>query len=329
MDDTDALADLTNGVVAVDLDGAEVVRVGGADRLTFLQRLVTGNIAGTPPGRGCHSLLLTIKGHIVSEFRALVRSDDVRLVVVRGQGAPTAAALGRYAIMDDVSATADGAMQLSGLFGPRAIQTLATAGVAVPDGFASQPLWSHVDVGASSPLWLVRARGFGADGVWVGGERADLAALQARLATAGVRRLRPAVAEALRIDAGEPRFGAEITDQYFPMELGLSSAIDYSKGCYLGQEPIVRVRDRGHLNRRLVRLTLLAAGDAAPGDLLEDDARPKAGHVTSVARLPDGPGVALAMLHVSVPAGSQVRVRHGETVLVADVRELPPQAVDG
>ena len=74
--------------------------------------------------------------------------------------------------------------------------------------------------------------------------------------------LDPAAAEAARIAALEPRFGAEITADYFPMEVGLDGAIDYTKGCYLGQEPIVRIRDRGHINWRLVRLDL--AGRRSP-----------------------------------------------------------------
>jgi folate-binding Fe-S cluster repair protein YgfZ len=100
------------------------------------------------------------------------------------------------------------------------------------------------------------------------------------------------------------------------MEVGLDDAIDYRKGCYLGQEPIVRIRDRGHINWRLAGLDVTGDADPAAGDRLETDAKPKAGRITSAARLPDGRGVALAMLHVSVPAGSTVRVRHGETAVI-------------
>jgi folate-binding Fe-S cluster repair protein YgfZ len=104
------------------------------------------------------------------------------------------------------------------------------------------------------------------------------------------------------------------------MEVGLSGAIDYGKGCYLGQEPIVRIRDRGHINWRLVGLDFGGAGDPTPGDPLESDAKPKAGRVTSAARLPDGRGVALALVHTSIPVGAAIRVKHGETVIDAQVR---------
>jgi folate-binding protein YgfZ len=149
--------------------------------------------------------------------------------------------------------------------------------------------------------------------VW--GEAGALAALTRRLGDVGVPRLREGVAEALRILAGEPKFGVEITDDYFPMEVGLGGAIDYAKGCYLGQEPIVRIRDRGHVNWRLVGLRLRDDTEVGPGDRLESDAKPKAGKLTSVARLPGGLPVALALLHVSVPAGAEVRVHHGESAV--------------
>ncbi len=127
-----------------------------------------------------------------------------------------------------------------------------------------------------------------------------------------------AVAEAARIDALEPRFGVEITADYFPMEVGLAGAIDYQKGCYLGQEPIVRVRDRGHINWRLVGLDVVGAADPHPGDPLTSDVKPKAGKVTSAARLPDGRGVALAMAHVSLPVGATVRI--GADAIEARIR---------
>jgi folate-binding Fe-S cluster repair protein YgfZ len=107
------------------------------------------------------------------------------------------------------------------------------------------------------------------------------------------------------------------------MEVGLAGAVDYQKGCYLGQEPIVRIRDRGHINWRLVGLDVVdSAGPGTPatGDALEADTKPKAGRVTSAARLPDGRGVALAVLHTSIPVGAEIRIRHGEAASVARVR---------
>jgi hypothetical protein len=143
--------------------------------------------------------------------------------------------------------------------------------------------------------------------------------------------LSPEAAETARIAAGEPAWGHEITGDYFPMEVGLDDAIDYTKGCFLGQEPIVRIRDRGHVNWRLVRLDIrldirldaadsgagTPAGDPRPGDRLESDLKPKSGKLTSVARLGDGRCVGLALLHVSVPAGHAVRIVSADGAVTA------------
>jgi folate-binding protein YgfZ len=166
----------------------------------------------------------------------------------------------------------------------------------------------------------VRAHELGADGFWLAGDPAAVTAADAKLAAAGVGALDATLAEAARIVAIEPKEGVEITSDYFPMEVGLDGAIDYTKGCYLGQEPIVRIRDRGHINWRLVGLEIDDPRDPAAQDAIESDVKPKAGRVTSVARLPGGRGVALALLHVSVPEGSVVRVKHGDDVIPARVR---------
>jgi folate-binding protein YgfZ len=294
----------------------ELVVATGVDRIRFLHGLVTGNVAGTEPGRGCRAALLTPKGQVVNDLRLFVRADDVRILVDAGQAAPLATALARYAIMDDFAAAPVPEFSLFSLLGPAAPARLAAAGVDV-GALATAPPLAHAEVG---PFWIARVREFGAEGFWVGGPPADVASLRERLA-ADVPELDATAAEAARIDALEPRFGAEITADYFPMEVGLAGAIDYTKGCYLGQEPIVRVRDRGHINWRLVGLDVAGADDPHPGDALTSEVKPKAGRVTSAGRLPDGRGVALAMAHVSLPVGATVHIGAGaiEARIRADV----------
>ncbi len=321
---------LTRDTVLAPDQGRELIVATGADRIRFLHGLVTNDIAGTAVGRGCRAALLTPKGQVVSDLRVFVRADDLRIVVDRGQAQPVADALSRYAIMDDFAAApAPGFASLS-LLGPAAGPRLAAAGVdasAVASAPAEQ--LAHAQAG---DLWIIRTRELGADGFWIGGATDAIAALRARLQADGVPELDPAVAEAARIDALEPRFAVEITPDYFPMEVGLAETIDERKGCYLGQEPIVRIRDRGHINWRLVVLDLVTPG-AAPrrGDALESDAKPKAGRVTSAAHFPDGRGVALAMAHVSVPVGATVRIRADaetpplEARLRAEVPSRPPR----
>ena len=324
MSHTDDLGLLERDAVLRADTGRELIVATGADRSRFLHGIVTGNVAGTPVGGGCLSALLTPKGHVVADMRLFVRDDGIWIVVDSGQAETVAGTLSRYAIMDDFVAVARPDFAFASLLGPGAAARLAALGVDAERlaALTTGPALGHATVAAGDgvELWIARVRELGADGFWLGAAPAMLASVRARLAATGTPELDPAAAEAARIVAIEPRFGAEITPDYFPMEVGLDAAIDYAKGCYLGQEPIVRIRDRGHINWRLVGLDVAGPGDPAPRDPVESDAKPKAGRISSVGRLPGGAGVALAMLHVSVPVGATVRIHHGEQRIDARVR---------
>ncbi len=297
----------------IDPGGWEVLAARGKDRVGFLHRVLTGKVDGTPAGQGGRTMLLTPKGHIVSDLLFFVHPEEVRLVVPPGEAGATASALGRYAIMDDFTAQPLPELRLLALYGAAAEARLRQVGVAVPQGFLAGPRFSHLELPAGEgTAWLVRVSGYGAPGIWVFAAAELLAALRARLEQGGVGAVGPEAAEALRILAGEPKVGAEISADYFPMEVGRGNAIDYGKGCFLGQEPIVRIRDRGHVNWRLVGLRFAGPATVEVGDRLEADAKPKAGRLTSVGRLPDGRPVALGLLHVSVPVGAEARVLHGD-----------------
>lgn len=333
MTESQQIEALHESAVLLDQLPLELIRATGADRAAFLHRLLSGNVAGTKPGFGCHALLLDTKGHVQSDMEIYVSPDHVRIVTAAGQGTATVAALSRYAIMDDFSASVWEGQAALALLGPAADSTLAAAGVSVPAPVASGAPRQHADEGTdASGLWIIRTHALGQTGFQLWGPKTRLAALVEQLRGMGIPGLTPGTAEALRIVAGEPRFGLDITPDRFPMELGLDDAIDYSKGCYLGQEPIVRIRDRGHVNWGLRRLRFEAgAPPPSPGDKLETDARPSAGHITSVGFLPQRAGappaaVALALVHNSVAEGS-LRVVSAHGVLPAQVLSLKPASV--
>lgn len=311
---------LRDSVARVDVGHLDVLVGTGADRVAFLHRLLTGPIGALAAGAGCRALLLDVKGHITADLIVAVREEDVRLVTWPEQGAGAMAALTRYAVMDDVS-FASVPEQGFGVFGPRAAEKLARAGLALPASLASGTRYTHAQVTfGDGACWILRERRCGADGFLVFGVKPTIAALHGRLDADAVPWLSREAAEAARIEAGEPAFGSEINADYFPMELGLEGAIDYAKGCYLGQEPIVRIRDRGHINWRLVRLRLRGVDAPAAGDLLAHPSKARAGKITSAAPArPGAPAVALAMLHTSVPTGEVVQIHHGSVVLEADV----------
>lgn len=315
------LQSLREGTVRVDLGGIAVLRASGADRIGFLQRLTSGSVQPTQMGQSCRSLFLDNKAHILGDLRISVRKDDLRLTSVGGDGQALVAGLSRYAIMDDFALVAESDLQSIALYGPGSAQALKAVGVSWTAELASDG--AHAD--AESPwgaLWLLCHHGLGTSGLWTLASASTATALDTALQNVPV--LEREVAEAARILAGEPKAGAEITPDVFPMEVGLSSALDNKKGCYLGQETIVRVRDRGLVRKRLVTLRLRDDLMPSPGATLVF-ADKDAGHVTSVGRLPGESPVALALLSTNAPVGAQVQIRQGEQSLPAEVIfERPP-----
>src|SRR4051812_22851946 len=127
--DESVAASIGEGAALVDVGEREVIRATGADRVTFLHRLLTADVAGIPQGGGRRALLLDLKGHVVSDMLVLVRPEEVRLLLAPGQGAPTALALSKYAIMDDFTAAVDPGLKVVAVHGPDTAVRLDAAGV--------------------------------------------------------------------------------------------------------------------------------------------------------------------------------------------------------
>jgi folate-binding protein YgfZ len=137
--------------------------------------------------------------------------------------------------------------------------------------------------------------------------RASAAAVTAALTASGIADAPWALLEASRVEAGIPRWGAELGASVLPNEALLErDAISYTKGCYIGQETVARIRTYGHVNRLLVRLALPEGTDVSPGDEVTAGGG-AIGAVTSVAR---DTGAALAFV-------KRDHARDGETVQVS------------
>jgi folate-binding protein YgfZ len=321
MVDMTSLQALRESAVLVDGAGHEVLRATGNDRVTFLHRITSGTIAGKSPGQGSRTLLLDVRGRVLASLLAFVRARSVRILVPGGQGSEVAAGLGRYAIMDDFQIVPETEVATLAILGPRAALALGEVGVPVPPTLLESPLYDHVEVTSEAlgPLWIAHGRACGADGLCVVANRSARDALVAALLATGTPRLEPAVAEALRVSALEPKPGSEILPERFPVEVGLGAAIDHGKGCYVGQETIVRMRDRGIIRKRLVLLRLTGDDMPAPGDKIAAAEQPAAGQITSVGCLPDERPVALAIVASAVPVGATVHIQHAGNTLAADV----------
>jgi folate-binding protein YgfZ len=300
--------------------GTALIRVTGADRRTYLQGLLTNDIEALTPGSGCYAAMLNAQGRMLADMRVLELGDAVLLAVARGVAAGIRDHLDRFVFSEDVQVEEERERSEVGLYGPAALRVLQAAGTeggAPSDLFAS----TRVRIGGADAV-LVRVDDIGIAGYAAICGSARRGTVVAALVAAGAVRASERDVEAVRIESGRPRFGADMDEDTIPLEAGIEDrAISRTKGCYVGQEVIVRVQDRGHgrVARRLVGLTLPAAAAApAPGTAIAAAGKP-IGRVTSAAFSPAlARPVALGYVHRDFAApGTPVLVGDAEGTVAA------------
>ena len=257
---------MRDGAAIVDRREVGRIVLRGNDRRSYLQGLLTNDVEALTPGTGCYAAMLTAQGRMLSDMRVLELGDSVLLDVPIEVTTAIRDHLDRFIFSEDVTVEDVSAARAElGLYGPRAFDVLQHAGVegsAPPVLFAS----GRVRIAGSEAL-LVRSDAIGIPGYDVVAAAADVPAIRAALEKAGAVPASDADAETVRIESGRPRFGKDLDDTTIPLEAGLEDrAISRTKGCYVGQEVIVRVQDRGQgrVARRLVSLTF-GADAAVPG----------------------------------------------------------------
>ncbi len=311
-----------------DLSAAVLLRVTGADRVSFLHRIVSCDVKGLRPGEGAHGLLLTPKGKVVAEFRLAVLADRVEVHAPAAARPALERGLARLVVTDDVVLEdRAGRAGLLSLLGPRAeaaaARLLGAPPPALPEGGAAD-----LDL-EGLPATLFRRRRVGLPALDLLADAANLPAIfDAALAAARAEGGGPLGLDALdllRVEAGVPALGAESGEDTLPQEAGLEDAVSFTKGCFLGQEPVGRLRTRGHTNRGLAGLRL-PSGAAVParGDEVRAGAAP-AGTVTSAVLSPSlGVPVALALLrHEHAAPGTRLAVVSSGRTQEGEVVALP------
>lgn len=318
---------MRDGAALVDASLTGRILLTGNDRRTYLQGLLTNDIEALQPGTGCYAAMLTAQGRMMTDMRVLELGEEILLGVPAEVTTAIRDHLDRFVFTEDVTVQDVTATRGElGLYGRRAAETLAAAGT---EGAVPHALFGNNRVRiAGAEAVVVRSDAPGVPGFDLIAAAADIASIEAALEAAGAVRAGGADVEAVRIESGRPRFGVDMDADTIPLEAGLEErAVSRSKGCYVGQEVIVRVLDRGHgrVARRLGGLTLPAdASVPAAGTKLHAAGR-EAGRVTSAILSPAlARPVALAYLHRDfVEPGTRVQVNGSSEAIVARLPFVP------
>ncbi|MEN8375128.1 MAG: hypothetical protein ABFS34_06725 [Gemmatimonadota bacterium] len=301
----------------------------GRDPTAMLQGLATNDVSGVAAGACVYSALLTPKGRMVSDLRVLPGPDGALLLDV-----PAAA---RHAVLEHFGRYVPPRMarasafegRVLGVYGPAAASRLAaTLDVDVddsPDALTRAP----------DGLLVAGTDFAGVPGVDAVGPEVSIATLEARLEADGAARLDDAALQALRVEAGNPAWGAELDEERIPIEAGIEDrAISQTKGCYTGQEVIIRILHRGHVNWHLRGFEAAGAADLAStaeaaealvagAELVEPGGPKVVARITSAADSPRLGRIALGYARREIAPGTALASAAGPASDAVRVVSLP------
>lgn len=303
---------LQRGSGLLDRSGRGRIRLTGVDRRSYLQGLLTNDILALGPGAGCYAALLTPQGRMITDMRVSELGDSLLIDLPAAAAPAVRSRLADFIFTEDVEVhDASEPLAQVGLYGPLSADVILAAapgGEGMQDSGVARERLDSLPIHANrtwdfagAPLHVVRSDDYGIPGFELFVERARAGALVEACRRAAAVPVSLDTVDVTRIEAGRPEFGVDMDDTTIPLEAGIEDrAISLTKGCYVGQEIIIRVLHRGHgrVARRLVGLTGRAEdGAIARGVRLHRNGR-DIGVVTSAAISPRrGTPIALGYVH--------------------------------
>jgi folate-binding protein YgfZ len=305
------------------------IAVSGKDRAGYLQGLLTNDIEALRPGSGCYAAWLTPQGRMLTDLHVLEAGDMMLLDVPLSARELVLQRLDQFLFSEDVQ-LGDLTDVLRGIsvHGTQAAGTIEAVidfGVK-PDLGSWEPYRNTRAEFTATPVVVARIDQLGVPGFTIYVDAAREAGLVAALERSGAVSVGEAAFHAARVEAGYPLFGVDMDDDIIPLEAGIEPrAISFTKGCYVGQEVIIRVLHRGHgrVARRLVGLRLQNGAPPPRGTRIHADGR-DVGFVTSAVQSPRLGTISLAYVHRDfVEPGTSVQIDGGEDRTPATVSALP------
>ncbi|MGB9203591.1 MAG: folate-binding protein, partial [Terriglobales bacterium] len=301
-----------------DLNWRAKIAVTGGDRVRWLNGMVTNNVRDLAPGHGVYAFLLNAQGRIQADLYAFQRGDSLLVDTERAQRDKILQLFDHFIIADDVEiADVSDRLTALGLTGPEARAVLERSGIAVPDLAHLQ----FAEVGSQQKMVTLLRSGEEAREswqVWVAPEQ--VGELWDALRKAGARPTGTAALNLFRISRGIPQFGVDIRERDLPQETGQTRALNFTKGCYLGQEIVERIRSRGAVHRQFTAFAVEGALPEPGAKIVSGEENKEVGEITSSAILPLAEGdrpVALGYLR------REAAGRH----LLAGMAKLKPAAL--
>jgi aminomethyltransferase len=277
--------ELLSGCGVHDLSSRVKISLTGSDRGRWLNGMVTNNIRDLAIGHGVYAFLLNPQGRILGDLYAYNRGDSITIDTDQAQSEKLLATFDHYIIMDDVEVSKLTDVTAIGIAGPTARQILLAAGLEIPE---LEPL-QFVEI-TWRDIQVTVARGDNASlesyEVWIAKDMAT--ALREALINAGAKPVSANALELLRIAAGIPRYGQDIRERDLPQETEQQRALNFSKGCYVGQEIVERIRSRGAVHRMFTGFNIQGQLPALDTKI-QSDGR-DVGEITSTASLPAASG---------------------------------------
>jgi aminomethyltransferase len=267
----------------IDLSHRGLLQLSGPDRLSFLQGMLSNDLKLLKPFEGQYATLLTQQGKVIADVRVLCSLNSFYLDFWENLKDRVIEHLNRYLVADEVE-IADRSDEYATLSvqGPQS-EALLQKLIGTTELPAKLMHHAMVDVDGTA-ICVVRASHTGESGFDLIAPKAALGNLAERLTEIGKPISAAWVGEdvhnVLRVEAGIPRYGVDFSDDNLLLEVGIENSYSYTKGCYLGQEVVERIRSRGHVNRKLCGLLLEGSDPATADDPIQADGK-EVGRVTS------------------------------------------------
>lgn len=282
----------------------------GRDRVRWLNSMVSNNVRDLAPGHGVYAFVLNPQGHILGDLYVFNRGESLTMQIERQQAQSLIQTLKRYIIMDKVEIEdLSDKLAVIGLAGPKSAQVLASAGL---NASLENLELSDAQLNGST-VTLVHGDNpcTPTYELWISAETQNSA--YEMLRQTGAEEVHSERLEAFRIVCGIPIIGQDIREKTLPQETGQDRALNFNKGCYIGQEIVERIRARGNVHRTFTGFELQGPV-LAPGTKVQSEGK-DVGEITSVLADPlKGKRLALGYLRKEFLGGDKHLIAGEATV---------------